>query len=218
MDARAGAWAQWGDLDDDVITHLVSPMFSGGPTWPNIRQAYRVARRGGELLVASDGLSDPFAPLVMREMDVDPEEPSNGFGYEFYATTADPIDRIPGSWLFDLVWQVSQLGALQDLGGTLDRLTLVSTELYDVRIPRPYTDRFVNVHRRVGVLLGLAGTVPTRIAGPLSPIRLVSVKLLTLPELEYAVRNGSEGRRELRRRLTAQGSLLTSGLDRPSVV
>lgn len=78
-------------------------LFLGGPAWPNTRQAFVVARRPRGLLVASDGLSDPF--------DDEDDCQQNGLGHEFFATTPDPIDHVPGSWLFDLVWQMSQFAA-----------------------------------------------------------------------------------------------------------
>jgi hypothetical protein len=217
--ARNQAWSQWGAVDDDAIIHLINPMFMGGPAWPNGRQAYKVVRRDEEVLLASDGLSDPFDPELAEDLfDVDPEAPRNGFEYEFYATTTDPMIEIAGSWFFDLVWQISQFAASKDLTGMLDEWTLVSTELYDVDIPEEHTDQFVNEEERVGVLLGLVGSLPPRLSGPLSPIRLVNVKLLTIAELEYAAEHGSAGRQELARRFTTQGGLLTSSLDRPSVI
>lgn len=69
-EARAAAYARLGTLDDDVLMPLVNPAFMGGPAWPAFRQAWRVVRRPGSTLVASDGLSDPFeddqTPLGFR--------------------------------------------------------------------------------------------------------------------------------------------------------
>jgi hypothetical protein len=214
FEARRAAWSTWGAVDENVLTHIISPMFMGGPVWPNTRQAFIVARRPGELLVASDGLSDPF------EDDDEDDRQQNGLEHEFFATTKDPLDKIPGSWLWDLVWQMSQFAASRDdLAALLDELTLISTELYNVDIPDPYRNTFVNEDDRVGVLLGLTDSVPpARVSGPLSAIRLVDIKLLTLAELEYVVENGEAGRQELQRRFAEQGALLTSSLDRASVV
>jgi hypothetical protein len=210
-EARDAAWSAWGTVDDDVLTHLINPMFMGGPAWPNTRQAFRVVRRPDELMIASDGLADPFD---------DPSAGRNGLEHEFYAVTSDPIDEIPGSWLWDLVWQMSQFAASHGgIASLLDEMGLISTELYDVRIPEQHKASFVNAEERVGILLGLVDSVPpAAISGPLSRIRLVNVKLLTLPELAYAVEHDEEGRQELARRFAAQGRVLASSLTRPSVV
>ncbi|SUA77088.1 Uncharacterised protein [Nocardia otitidiscaviarum] len=63
-------------------------------------------------------------------------------------------------------------------------------------------------------------TVAT-VAGPLSSIRLVNVKLLTAAEGRFCVNNaiGDDiARRELARRFAEQGRPLWSSLSRPSVV
>src|SRR6267378_911613 len=104
FERRAEAWARWGTLQDDVLTHLINPSLMAGPRWPAMRQAFRVARRGPSVLVASDGLSDPFDEGTGADN-------LNGFGLEIFATSSDLIDRVPGSWVFDLVWQMSQLAA-----------------------------------------------------------------------------------------------------------
>jgi hypothetical protein len=213
-DALATVWSQWGRLDDDVLTHLINPAFMGGPRWPGLRQAYRVARRdAGEVLLASDGLSDPF------DADAGPQD-VNGCGLELFATTSDPIDQLPGSWLWDIVWQMSNFaakhGGIRDL---LDEMGTLSTELYDVKIPEPHAASFVNASGRVGVMLGLPDPqIPASVAGPLSSIRLVDIKLLTRSELELAADQGDAGRARLEALFAAQGGTTHSSLHRPSVV
>lgn len=79
---RAQTWSKWGKVEDDVLSHLINPTLRGGPRWPAMRQAFRVVRRDGAVLVASDGLSDPF--------DEGKGEPGiNGFGLEFYAISSE---------------------------------------------------------------------------------------------------------------------------------
>ncbi|MFO0636494.1 MAG: hypothetical protein U0168_27000 [Nannocystaceae bacterium] len=207
----AQAWARWGTLDGDVLTHLLNPVFMGGPRWPALRQAYRVARRDGAVLLASDGLADPF--------DDGPSD-VNGCGLEFYAITGDPLERVAGSWLWDVVWQMSNFAAGH--GGIrklLDELGTLSTELYDVGIPGEHASRFVNAHGRVGVLLGVEDAlVPSVVAGPLSPIRLVDIKLLTLDELELAATGGAAGRAKLAALFAAGPEATHSSLQRRSVL
>ena len=120
-------------------------------------------------------------------------------------TTTDAVGEIGGSWLFDLVWQMSQFAASRGgLAALLDEFTLLSTELPDIAVPLPYVDRFVNENQRVGVLLGLVDSAPPpQVVGQMSQIQLVNVKLLTLPELTYAAEFGPDGRQELVRRFAA---------------
>jgi hypothetical protein len=58
--ARDAFYATLGTADADVLAPLVNPAFMGGPRWPSLRQAWRVIRRADTILIASDGLSDPF--------------------------------------------------------------------------------------------------------------------------------------------------------------
>jgi hypothetical protein len=211
FNARGSAWERWGRLDGDVLSHLVNPHFMGGPRWPGLREAFRVARRPDAVLVASDGLSDPFDP------DEGPAD-VNGFGLECFAVSDSPLQSLPGTWLFSMVWQISQFAASRgDLGSLLEELGLLTTELHGVEIPGEHRDRFVTSEGRVGVIIGMIeDPVPSVIEGPLSRIRLVNVKLLTVDELAFAMDNGDHGRRELCRRFPTP--VLASGLSRRSVL
>ncbi|MEG1052532.1 MAG: hypothetical protein RSF79_10870, partial [Janthinobacterium sp.] len=58
--ARDAFYGTLGTVDADVLAPLVNPAFMGGPRWPSLRQAWRVIRRPDSIVIASDGLSDPF--------------------------------------------------------------------------------------------------------------------------------------------------------------
>ncbi len=73
-------WSAVGTVERDVLAYLISPTFSGGPYWPSTRQAYRVVRRGDAIILATEGLSDPFD---------DTEGMGNGFEMELFVETAD---------------------------------------------------------------------------------------------------------------------------------
>jgi hypothetical protein len=210
--ALEAAWSAWGTLDPLVLTHILNPSLMGGPRWPGMRQAYRVVRRGGATLLASDGLADPFDPPGPQDV--------NGLGLEVYAVTSDPLDAIPGSWLWGVVWNTAQLAASHGgLAALLDELGVITTELYDVAIPEEHRARFVNAEGRVGVLLGLEdASITARVAGPRSSIRLVNATLLTRDELAHVLDRGDAGRQELAQRLRSQGAPLISALGRASVV
>ena len=214
--ALEAAWSRWGTLERDVIAHMINPSFMGGPRWPGMRQAYRVALAGNAVLIASDGLADPF------DAGHGPAD-TNGLGLELFAVTTDAIaragvgdqvTRFGATWLHDLVFQCAHLAA--DHGGLaalLDELGALTSEIHDVKIPASHVARFVNAEGRVGVLLapGFA-KIPPRIAGPLGPIRLVHVQLLTLDELAAVVAGGEP----VRKRLVAELAGKVSSLDRPS--
>src|SRR5262249_19070753 len=100
----------------------------------------------------------------------------------------------------------------------LESAELLSTELYDVAIPEAHAPRFVNEHGRVAVLLGQeVRDLPLRVDGPISPIRLVSLHLLTLDELEIVLEKGPAGQRMLAERFAAEGIAGTCTLGRPSL-
>ena len=64
--AREECWQQIGTLEPLVLSHLVNPALMGGPRWPAMRQAFRVVRRpNGNVIIASDGLSDPFDDISL---------------------------------------------------------------------------------------------------------------------------------------------------------
>ena len=214
------AWGRWGTVDDTLIAHLVNPAFMGGPRWPAMRQAHSVTRRGRSVMIASDGLADPCtwadAPA------------SNGYGVEVYGISADPFDQadpvgLATSWLGEIVMSTSRLIAQHGFGFTdaLERNGTLTVAYDSAQLPGPNAANFVDDNGALVVLLGLTDSVlPASIDGPLSPIRLVNVKLLTAAEANYCVEadvGSAAAREELARRFTEQGWSLYSSLDRPSV-
>ena len=195
-----------GTVSPDVLAPLINPGFMGGPLWPDTRQAGRVIRSGTNTLILSDGLSDPFC---------DDPEPNPGFGLEVLAETSDPLpDELQGTWLFDLVYQVSQQCAFH--GGVrelIDRLVLVSLEL-----PlSPQLEPVATANNTAGVLLGtLPPDYPAGFDVPGGSVRIVTAKLLWPRELEYAA-TGKGARENLGQRFVADGTLHLSSLMRTSV-
>ncbi|KAK9811661.1 hypothetical protein WJX72_007914 [[Myrmecia] bisecta] len=199
------------------------------------KAAFRVVRRpNGNVIIASDGLSDPFDDITLGDGNV------NGFGLEFFIET--PADELPDTvldikkaWQFQLLFTVSQLAAGHGgIRAIMDDMKLLSTEAEGVNeaIPEAHHTTHVNAAGRVGALLGLkAGTssipedgstsgasVPDKIAGmPLTEVSLVNIKLLTLVELKLITDRGAEGRRKLSELFAGPGRQLSS-LHRPSVI
>lgn len=214
------AWSAWGVSDEHVIAPIVNPAFLGGPAWPGLRQAHRIVRGPG-LLVASDGLADP--------KEWDDHAPTNGFGLEVYGIGGDlavdtEIMDVTASWLGRLVMSVSQqvAGFGFTVSDMLDHYGNATLALDDPGIPPDESARFVDGEGWTVVMLNLtAPELPARVTGPLSPIRLVNVKLLTVAEANYCVRSGQgqeTARAELGRRFAAQGAALWSSVRRESVV
>lgn len=192
----------------DVIAPLINPSFMGGPRWPDLRQAWRVIRRGANTIVVSDGLSDPFS---------DEPEPNAGFGIEVLAETADPMpEQLQARWLFNLVYQVSQQcaahGGVREL---IEELGLLSLELPMSEVLRPVATS----NNRAGVLLGLAAPgMRTEFALPGGSVRVVTAKLLWPSELDYAASNGNAGRETLAQRFAADGTHHWSSMSRKAVI
>ncbi|CAL8469135.1 g8676 [Coccomyxa elongata] len=239
--AREAVWQELGSLEPLVLSHLVSPTLSGGPKWPALRQAFRLVRRpNGNVILASDGLSDPFDDITLGDGNV------NGFGLEFYIETpgneiAETIHDVKKSWQFQLLYTVSQLAAGHGgIRAIMDDMKLLSTEAEGVNeaIPEEHRKALVNAAGRVGALLGLqsgsgaepgspqengdaddAGTsMPERIPDmPLTEVKLVNIKLLTLAELKLITDRGAEGRRRLSELFSGPDKLVSS-LHRSSAV
>lgn len=209
---RDNFWKSTGELDPDVIAHMINPSFMGGPTWPSLRQAFITVRRPDVTILASDGLSDPYDDMDTNDANAE----YNGFGLEVYVESA-PIDGpVQHTWQFNLVWQAAQLMAQQgSIISLLEEMTYITTEFYDVAVP----EEFRTENGTVGAILGLPNTkFDDKVQLSLENVKMVNVKLLTLAELNYVIANGAAGRMELAEKLIAQGNATLSAIERPSVV
>ncbi|KAL4458846.1 hypothetical protein ABPG75_013711 [Micractinium tetrahymenae] len=227
--ARERVWRSLGSLEPFALGQSPgSSSLMAGPKWPAVRQNFRVIHRpSGNVMIVSDGLSDPFNDIHDGENNV------NGFGLEFFIETpADEIGTslsdIKKSWQFQLLYTVSQLAAGHGgISNIIDDMQLLSTEAEGVAdaIPEEKRRALVNRAGRVGALLGLTDTrlgaadyVPERIEGmPLTEVRLVNIKLITLTELKLITDRGAEGRRKLSELLAGEGRLVSS-IERESVI
>ncbi|MFJ1300063.1 hypothetical protein ACILG0_08850 [Pseudomonadota bacterium AL_CKDN230030165-1A_HGKHYDSX7] len=208
---RDACYASLGAMDGDVLAPLVNPSFSGGPRWPALRQAWRVVRRPGSTLVASDALSDPF-----DEHD-EPPVPL-GFGLEVYAEARGVIDDVAKSWLFDLTYQVSQNvadhGRMREL---LERYEVLSMLLPIEGLPADW----VGEQGQVAFLIGVPATsVPARFDTEYGDVRLAAITLLRPDELQFLERDGdiAGNRKKLAALLAALPEGHVNDFSRPSVV
>jgi len=215
-EATAGVWKTWGALDEHVIAHLVNPSFMGGPRWPAMRQGHVISRRDDALLVASDGLADP-----KRWNDA---EPSNGFEVEVYGIGerfgGDDTMGVAANWIGQLVMSLSNTVAQHGIvfSRQLAHWGTLTVAFSGIGIPGQYEEKYVDGGGNVVALLGLDDAeVPSSVDGPLSTIRLVNAKLLTVSEADFCVQSGTgqrEAREELGRRFAGQGGVLRSWLER----
>ncbi|SEW44241.1 Suppressor of fused protein (SUFU) [Chitinophaga sp. YR573] len=202
---RSEFWQSVGELDPDVIAHLINPSFMGGPVWPSLRQAFATIRRPDVTIIASDGLSDPY-----EEGDND----YNGLGMEVYVETTPIEGSVQNTWQFQLAYQAAQLMAEQgNVISLLEELTYITTEFYDVDVP------FKTERGTVGAILGLPSTrFNNEVTLSLEAVKMVNIKLLTLAELDYILQHGDEGRVKVAELLIKQGDATLSTLERPSVI
>lgn len=178
-EARDAFYKTLGKVDSDVIAPLINPAFMGGPSWPSLRQAWKVIRRPESIIIASDGLCDPF----------EDEKTPLGFRVEVCAEMVGTIENIAGSWLFDLVHQVSQNVAYH--GGfdqLIERYETISTILPIPEAP----SLFRNEKDEVGLIIGFpAKTIPKGFETPFGFVKLLVVTLLHPNELAF-IESGEE--------------------------
>ena len=212
--ARDAFYATLGELDADVLAPLVNPAFMGGPRWPSLRQAWRVIRRADSILIASDGLSDPF------EDDDDVFVPR---GHLLEVCIEAPLSAFDGgavqaSWLFDVIYQVSQNVADH---GSIDLLVQrhgsVSMALEVQDAPKGLEDE----NGQVGVLLAQGtATIPPFLATPYGAVMLLTATVLQPAEMAHIgeAADKAQSRRDLAAALAASPTGHLSVASRPAVI
>lgn len=208
-EARDTLFSSLGNVDPDVIGHIINPAFMGGPQWPSLRQAFSIIRTSKSIKVASNGLSDPFEDMA---------EPNNGFRLEVIAETVEKLEAdISNTWLFKLVYAISQQaahsGQIADFVATHGVVTM---ELYaeDCGL-----EEFQNKDGMVGVILGVESPdMPKSVKFPAEEITLVTVQILTPDELDYVAEKRAEGRNHIHELLQKKGIYHRIKLNRNSVL
>ena len=211
--ARDAFYASLGAMDADVLAPLVNPSFMGGPRWPSLRQAWRVIRRNDSIVIASDGLSDPF------EDDDDVFVPR---GHLLEVCIEAPLSAFDGqevaqSWLFDVIYQVSQNVADH---GSIDLLVQrhgsVSMVL-DVESP---PEGLEDENEQVGVLIDdTAPAIPASFATPYGDVMMLTATVLQPAELAHIgnAEDRAGARAALAQALAASPTGRMSVADRPAV-
>ncbi|KAB8049888.1 hypothetical protein GCN74_27305 [Janthinobacterium sp. FT14W] len=211
---RDAFYASLGDVDADVLAPLVNPAFMGGPRWPSLRQAWRVIRRADTIILASDGLSDPF------EDDDDVFVPR---GHLLEVCIEAPLAAFDGqavaqSWLFDAIYQISQNVADH---GSIDLLVQrhgsVSMVLDVQEAPTGLEDE----HGQLGVLLAQGtATIPPSFGTPYGEVMLLTATVLQPAELAHIgnAADKAQSRRDLAAALAASPTGHLSVAQRPAVI
>ncbi|SMH28521.1 hypothetical protein SAMN06295885_0189 [Rathayibacter oskolensis] len=170
---RAELWRAIGELDRTVVVSTEDPGTRGGARWPTDHRAFLRVDRGASVVLATDGLSDPFDRLA---------SPGTGLGLELCLETSAlrgvPTAELWNHWQFRLLYESARLAAQQ---GVCCRTGLDTALLRGAAAPESWTDR----DGAVGVLLGLRGAgLPERMDLATGHAELVTVTPLW-PE-EYA--------------------------------
>jgi Suppressor of fused protein (SUFU) len=194
--ARDKLYASLGNVEPDVIAHIINPAFMGGPAWPALRQAFSVVHRGNNTIVISNGLSDPFD---------DVEEKNSGFGIEIYAETKERIEGfVAESSLFKLVYAIAQQAAHSgQMADFVRKYEVITMELYanDCRL-----HEYQNENGMVGIIIGVEHPdIPKKLDFPSGEVTLATVQILTPEELHYVAEARAEGRNNLHEKLKASG-------------
>lgn len=170
----------------------------GEPEWPNFRRAFKLIHLDNvHTIIATDGLSDPF----MKDHAFY-ESNKNGFGLELYIEITEKADvnTAAHTWGYNLLsqmaYQITNRGSITQV---LDANNgFLSAELDGSSIDAKYR----HDDKYVPVIIGVPSeSLPRQVEGPLSPIRFVSITLLTPGELQAIKEKGAEGRREISEKL-----------------
>ena len=202
--ARAAYWDAIGVSDVDFLGYPVSPQVLGMPAWPTQTQRFRVIRTQNSLIIASEGLSDPFGTFDTRGQ-------GNGFGVEVFLEICGgqelAAEDIRKTWAFKAVEHVARIFAFgQDLAAMVHDNDVLSVDLPSNCVPAGWI--VPGVAEPAGALLNIgqpSGRV--NIAGmPLGPVRAVPLTPIYPEELESCLIEGASERRAL------ANDLLTAGI------
>ena len=206
--ARQAYFRALGEPDADVWFPLINPAVRGGPAWPT-RPAWQRIRGSGQTVIASSGLTDPFA---------DADGPNVGFGVDLAVATADemPADLRP-SWLLELAQTVSHQAAAD--GRFHLRHARFGVFLFGVRGASDLFRGWLDDTGTMGFLIGVPPPgASTTIPLPAGPATLLVAKLLTPAEYQFVAARGPEGAHQLVERFAQSGTHHLSSPGRASVV
>lgn len=195
IDARDVYWDQIGDTDPELLSTPATDTDPNAVAWPGGKKIFRLVRTGNSLIIATDGLSDPFA-------DGTGPTDRNGFGMEVFIEVPGWQDveasRIVNCWAFLALRKFADVVAKsRGLTTTLSHHGVMSLELPALAAPPRWRD--ASVGGNPGALIDVP--LPpglNRIADmPLSEVRVVPLTLIYPEELQACVKGGRTERRTL---------------------
>jgi len=210
--SRDKYWNKIGKIDEDVIAYLVSPQFQGAPPWPTTRQSFKIIRTDDTVIIASDGLSDPFVDTDMK---------SNGLECEVFIETSElkglGFNEIKNSWQFSAIENWARNVA--DYGGINHQVNQYGVLSVELPLDSP-PDDFLNANGNVGFLVNLKTDVRDYdiTDSPLSPIKIISLTAIRPDELKFVMDGGQAARDNLAEKLHKSGYSHTSNSNRNSVL
>ncbi len=203
-------WDAIGPSDSDLLTYLVNPQFQGAPAWPNARQAYRIVRPKDSLIIASDGLSDPFVGTGITD--------KQGFGCEVYIEAPElagaSFDDVRSSWAFALIELLAQ--NIAHLGGLSQHVAKYRVLSLELPLSGSLPPEWLSANGTAGCLINLpVEGRPARIDDmPFGPVDILCAKLLTPAELADIVAGNADARSALAERFNQSDTGHHSRLDR----
>ncbi len=205
--ARCAYFRTLGEPDANAWHTLVNPVLRAEPAWP-VRPGWQRVRADGRTIIASSGLTDPFAD----------DRPNVGFGVEVAVATEDELPAALGPcWLLELVQELS-FQAARDARFHL-RHAKFGTFLMGVHNALEASREWSDETGTMGFLVGLpTPLVPATIPLPAGSAELLVAKLLTPAEYAYVAANGLAGAKRLVERFTKDGTHHLSSLERASAV
>jgi len=207
--ARDKFYASIGEVEPDVIAHIINPTFMGGPSWPALRQSFSVIHRDNSTIVISNGLSDPFDDI---------DQPNSGFKIEVFAETKEKIEgNISDSSLFKLVYATAQQAASSgQIVDFVEKYKVITMELFadDCGL-----HEYQNDNGMVGIMIGIESPeLPKYTSFPGGNVLLASVQILTPEELKYVAEKRAEGRNNLHEKLQSSGIYHYLSFNRESLI
>ncbi|MBU2583269.1 MAG: suppressor of fused domain protein [Alphaproteobacteria bacterium] len=188
-------WSAIGPSDPDRISYIINPMYSGKPAWPSSRQAYRVVRPPCSLIIATDGLSDPFVGTDIED--------AQGFGCEVYIEAPEladaDFDAISSSWAFAVIETFAMNVA--NWGGISSQIELHDVLSTEIQMRDVLPEGCLASDGAAGFLVNLTppGRHPQILDMPFGPVDIVALTLVSPAELEMMRAGGVPARDQLAR-------------------
>jgi len=189
---REKEFSNIGKMDELVFAPLISPIFSGGSSWPAGRPQFRVLHTSKSTVVISDGLSDCF-----EDEKLDNELKYNGYGLEFYMEFEGSysFDEFNGHYVHSVLHSITQVAINHgNIVGVIEKYGTVSIEISGLKSSK----KWVNKNGKSGILLIRESlNVPSSITLNLEKVMLVGCRLITPADLEKCSKDDGKYRNKL---------------------